>query len=204
MNRHFWRACDRGAGFSLVELLVTIIIAGVAFGAMVPFLASAQSRNAADNMRNVALQVARDKVEKIRQLDYDSVDAAYLNTSGPPVSPGGIFGTEWTAGTGGAQKTLRITYVVSPVPSTAQSGQEHYKLVSVSVVWDGAPFPHKAVVLQTTISRQYFGPQVVDLNSPDASAGTEGLGRDQHGRERQAHRNGRSTGPLTDDGFAAG
>ena len=44
MNRHFWQACDRrdrGAGFSLVELLVTIIIAAVAFGAMVPVFVQA-------------------------------------------------------------------------------------------------------------------------------------------------------------------
>ena len=36
MSRHFWRACNREAGFSFVELLVTIIIAGIIFAAMVP------------------------------------------------------------------------------------------------------------------------------------------------------------------------
>ena len=36
MSRHFRKACARGAGFSFVELLVTIIIAGIAFAAMVP------------------------------------------------------------------------------------------------------------------------------------------------------------------------
>jgi fibronectin type 3 domain-containing protein len=159
----------------MVELLVTIIIAGVVFAAMIPFLASAQSRNAADNMRNIALQVARDKIEKIRQLDYDSVDTTYLNDNGPPTLSSGVFGTEWQAGTGGALKDFRITYNVTLYPLGSTAGQESYKTVSVSVVWEGAPFPHKAVVLQTTVSRQYFGPQVVDLFSPDASPGTEGL-----------------------------
>ena len=42
MSRHFWRACDREAGFSFVELLVTIIIAGIAFAAMVPVFVGAQ------------------------------------------------------------------------------------------------------------------------------------------------------------------
>ena len=42
MSRHFWRACDREAGFSFVELLVTIIIAGIAFAALVPVFVGAQ------------------------------------------------------------------------------------------------------------------------------------------------------------------
>ena len=36
MSRHFWQACNREAGFSFVELLVTIIIAAIAFAAIVP------------------------------------------------------------------------------------------------------------------------------------------------------------------------
>lgn len=165
----------RAAGFTMIELLVTIVIAGVVFAAMIPFLASAQSRNAADNMRNISLQVARDKIEKIRQLDYDSVDTTYLTDNGPPTLSTGVFGTEWQAGTGGAEKMFNITYNVTLYPLGSTAGQESYKTVSVSVVWDGAPFPHRAVVLQTTVSRQYFGPQVVDLFSPDATPGTEGL-----------------------------
>ena len=126
-------------------------------------------------MRNIALQVARDKIEKIRQLDYDSVDTTYLNDNGPPTLSTGVFGTEWQAGTGTALKNFSVTYNVTLYPLGSTPGQESYKTVSVSVVWEGAPFPHKAVVLQTTVSRQYFGPQVVDLFSPDASPGTEGL-----------------------------
>ena len=59
----------RGArGFSFVELLVTIIIAGIAFAAMVPLFVQAQQKNSADNVRNISLQIAQDKIEKIRQL----------------------------------------------------------------------------------------------------------------------------------------
>ena len=154
----------------MVELLVTIVLVAVFFSAMIPFLVAAQNRNAGDNMRNVALQVARDRIEKIRQLDYDSVTSAYLNASGPPSTPGGQFGTQWIAGTGSSQKTFDVTYAVSPVPAGAAAGQESYKQVTVSVVWEGAPSPQAPVVLQTDVSRQYFGPQIVDLMSPDAAA----------------------------------
>ena len=45
MSRHFWQACNREAGLSFVELLVTIIIAGIAFAAMVPvFVQAAQTK----------------------------------------------------------------------------------------------------------------------------------------------------------------
>ncbi len=51
MSRHFWRACDRAAGFSFVELLVTIIIAGIAFAAMVPVFVQAQQASSGDKTR---------------------------------------------------------------------------------------------------------------------------------------------------------
>lgn len=169
MSRHFWRACHREAGFTMMEMLVTIIIAGIFFAAMIPFLASAQQKTAGDNMRNIALQVARDKVEKLRQLDYDKVDATWLSTHGPTAASrnaSGQFGTLWVASSGTGAKDFTITYVVTPVAATAT--QAEYKSVEVSVVWSGAPTPRVPAILQTSVSRQYFGPQVVDLRSPDA------------------------------------
>ena len=88
MNRHFWRACDREGGFTFVELLVTIIIAGIAFAAIVPLFVQAQEKNSADNARNVSLQIAQDKIEKIRQLDYDQIDVrepGQLHVRGRPI-----------------------------------------------------------------------------------------------------------------------
>ena len=76
MSRHFWRACDREAGFSFVELLVTIIIAGIAFAALVPVFVGAQQVASGEQQRNAALGLAQDKLEKIRGLDYDLSSAA--------------------------------------------------------------------------------------------------------------------------------
>lgn len=69
------------AGFSFVELLVTIIIAGIAFAALVPLFVAAQQKGSGDTARNVALSLARDKMEKIRSLDYDEITEANLQSA---------------------------------------------------------------------------------------------------------------------------
>lgn len=194
MKRHTRWAWQRAAGFSFVELLVTIIIAGVAFAALIPFFANAQSTNARDNMRNIGMQVARDKVEKIRQLDYDSVNQAYLDSNGPPLPGTGQFGIQWMAGNGGAQKQFDIKYDIVLMNSDGTVcgtvGREAYKVVRVYVKWQGAPlaspvtpgappaeytFANTPIVLQTQVSRQYFGPQTVNLTipAPDADYSSE-------------------------------
>jgi len=57
-------------GFSMVELLVTIVIAGIVFAAMVPLFTTILGKNSADNMRNISAFIAQDKIERLRQLDY--------------------------------------------------------------------------------------------------------------------------------------
>jgi len=154
------------AGFSLVELLVTIVLAGLVFAAMVPMFIMAQKSNAGDNMRTIALQTAQDKIEKIRQLDYDQIAAdAAQPTSTPnlynPSFGGGQFGPTFVADTGVSTKTLHIDYTVTPMPEGTTSGSEQYKKVVVDVYWDAPPTPVKHVVLQTFVYRQYAGPQIV-------------------------------------------
>lgn len=176
MNRHFRRAGGAGAGFSFVELLVTIVVAGIAFAALVPLFVQAQQRNSADNARNVALQVAQDKIEKVRQLDYDQITAANLGSAS---YAGGQFGPYWDFVRGGATKRYTIQYTVSPVPSTAPAGSEKYKMVQVRVTWTAPPAPVKAAVLQTLVYKQYAGPEITavtvgpstifDPASPDGS-----------------------------------
>jgi fibronectin type 3 domain-containing protein/type II secretory pathway pseudopilin PulG len=160
------RVAPREAGLSLVELLVTLVVATMAFAAMVPFFIGAQQKNAADNLRTIALEVAQDKIEKIRQLDYDqiSADAAHPITDPNLYNPsfgGGQFGPTYLAQTGGANKNLHIDYSVTLVPSGATAGSEKYKKVVVDVYWDAPPAPVKHVILQTFVYRQYAGPQIV-------------------------------------------
>lgn len=155
------------AGFSFVELLVTIIIAGVAFAAMVPLFVQAQKTMSGDQVRNAALQLAQDKMEKVRALDYDLITADNLNSA---TFASGQFGTtvNWSTG-GGGSRTFTVAYAVDLVPTGSAPGKESYKQVTVTVSWTAPPAPVKPVVLSTMVSKQYAGPQIVrfDIGPPD-------------------------------------
>jgi fibronectin type 3 domain-containing protein/type II secretory pathway pseudopilin PulG len=162
MSRHFRQACDRAAGFSFVELLVTIIIAGIAFAAMVPLFVQAQQKNSADNVRNISLQIAQDKIEKIRQLSYEEITEASLEST---ATAGGQFGPSWDFRlASGATRTFTIAYQVDPVPLNAAPGQEKFKQITVTVRWSAPPTPVKDVVLVTRVYKQNAGPDIITAN----------------------------------------
>ncbi len=163
-NRTIERRCD--AGFSFIELLVTILIAGIAFAALVPLFVQAQEQNSADNARNIALQIAQDKIEKVRQLDYDQITNENLAST---AYAGGQFGPHWDFVRQGASKRFNIQYTVASVPADAEPGAEQYKSVEVHVAWTGPPAPVKAAVLQTLVYRQYAGPEIASYEVGPAS-----------------------------------
>jgi type II secretory pathway pseudopilin PulG len=183
MNRHFWRACDREAGFSLVELMVTIIIATVAFAALVPVFVQAEQKSSADRMRNLALNLAQDKIERVRSLSYSVITAANLHANGSNV--GTQFGSASPT-----DKLNPVTNTIVPVnldnngsrqliihygvrDATGTTDITAYKVVTVTVWWTGNPAPVKPVVLSTEVYGQYAGPQLIAplvvSPSPDAN-----------------------------------
>ncbi len=157
------RLTRRGhAGFSMIELLVTVLIAGIAFAAMVPLFVQAQKKNSDDNMRVMTLQLARDKIEKVRQLDYDSITQANLDDE---AFADGQFGNTYVLKSGtGATRDLTITYTVTNKPDGAASGAESYKQVEVSVSWEAPPSPVYPAVLSTVVYKQYAGPQIIGFS----------------------------------------
>ena len=170
MNRHFWRACDRGAGFSFVELLVTIVIAGIAFAAMVPVFVGATQKNSSDSARLQAANVAQDKIEKIRQLSYGSIEADQAHTTSEPnlynsSFADGQFGPSTTLYTGSGQRKIYTDYTVERYPAAATGLASQYKVVTVTAYWDAPPAPVKRVVLQTIVYRQYSGPPITDFST---------------------------------------
>jgi len=167
MNRYSWRTCCREAGFSFVELLVTMIIAGIVFAAMVPMFVGASQKSSGDKMRNIALNVAQDRMEKIRQLDYDQITKANLESA---TFAGGQFGKEWTTYSSGVPRVFDIAYDLKNVGGSGASPA--YVRVKVTVTWTAPPRPVKPVELQTYVSRQYAGPQITNLElSPLSGTG---------------------------------
>jgi len=158
MNRYSWRTCGREAGFSFVELLVTMVIAGIVFAAMVPMFVGASQKSSGDKMRNIALNVAQDRMEKIRQLDYDQITKANLESA---TFGGEQFGKEWTTYSSGVPRVFSVAYDLKNVGGSGASPA--YVRVKVTVTWTPPPGPVKAVELQTYVSRQYAGPQITNL-----------------------------------------
>lgn len=118
-------------GFSMVELLVTIVLAGIIFAAMVPLFATALKRTSADNERNDAQTIAVDRIEQVRLLNYADITAANLNYApSPAANPfgDGRFGPAYTL-TGGA--VYDIHYDVTALGNKSET-------VTVTVTGRGA------------------------------------------------------------------
>ena len=184
MSRQSRPSRARGAGFSFVELLVTIVIAGIAFSALVPVFVSAQQKGIADQTRSSALSLARDKLEKIRQLDYDQINETNLNSAS---FYNNGFGHYVSLSYGnGVTKTYTVDYTVTFVGgaydgqrvTSVSSGNksERYKQVSVAVYWTGNPQPVKKVVLSTSVNKQYQGSRIDALVVENQSGGTDKYG----------------------------
>jgi len=113
----------------MVELLVTIILAGIIFAAMVPLFANALKRSAADNNRVTAANLAQERIEKARLLDYDKITTDNLNSA---TFSGGWFVASTTVG--GKTYTVEST-VTAAAPSTSPPYKPPYKEVAVTVRW---------------------------------------------------------------------
>ena len=144
-------------GFSMVELLVTIIILGIVFAGMVPLFANVLGKGADDNMRNISAILAQDKIERLRQLDYMEITVDNLNSA---TFKSEQFGQTVPYQTGSGTKTFQVRYTVATFPSDATALTEQYKEVSVDVFWDAPPSPVKHVYQVARVYRQYAGPSV--------------------------------------------
>jgi type II secretory pathway pseudopilin PulG len=159
------------AGFSLIELLVSIVMAAFVFAAMVPMFLGAEQKSSGDRMRNIASNLAQDRIEKIRSLPYNQITIDHLQSS---TWGGGQFGQTWAANMGNTQKVFTIAYTLNPSTGgavTSGSSPDHLQ-VTVKVVWTGNPKPAKTVQFDTVISKQFAGPAINSFNVAPTDSGT--------------------------------
>jgi Tfp pilus assembly protein PilV len=166
-------------GYGLIEPLITIVLAGLFFVAMVPLFVLVIQKNSADQMRNAVLNLAQAKIESIRSLRYDEIATANLYAGGefwqgrfgasaPPVDIDGDGEAESVTSEVVNGRTLFVHYEVVTEPANAVAGTELYKLVTVQTGWQGPPRPVKDVVLRTAVYRQAPGPTLTRLTiSPE-------------------------------------
>jgi len=155
-------------GLSMIELLVTIIIAGIAFVAIVPLFVLANKKNLEDNVRVQAKQVAQDKIEKLRQLPYGSIqaDAAHPFSTPNLYNPtfaDSQFGPTQTLSSGSTSRVIKLRYTVQPYPAVTTGLQSEYKIVTIEAYWDAPPSPVKSTILSTIVYRQYAGPPISSM-----------------------------------------
>ncbi len=119
-------------GFSMIELLVTIVIAAIIFAAMIPFFANALSRTSEDELRVDSTNIAQDRIEQTRLLAFDDITAANLNYSpSPSANPfgDGRFGPSYTLV--GESKPYHVEYEVA-TPTASPSAAAKHVTVRVS------------------------------------------------------------------------
>ena len=138
------------SGFSMVELLVTIVLAGIIFAAMLPVFANALKKTSGDNFRITATNIAQDRIEKVRQLPYTQIvaDAAHPTTTPNMYNDtwaNGMFDTTYTPPA--SNKMYTIGYTVED--------HGNYKKVIVAVTWSEAmqngTSSNKTTTMQTII-----------------------------------------------------
>lgn len=124
-------------GFSIVELLVTIVLAGIIFAAMLPFFANALKRTSGDEYRVDSTNIAQDRIEQVRLLAYTDITSGNLNYSpSPAASPFGDdrFGPTYTL-VGEESRPYSIDYVVDP--ASDNSAPQKFVRVRVSRAGSG-------------------------------------------------------------------
>ena len=165
-------------GFTLVELLITIIIAGVLFAGMVPLFINAAKASAGDRARSIAASQAQARVESIRLLRWEQLTDPNINTqlanNTVPLLVGQLFGSSYSPP--GSSTVYPVSYQVATVSSAAGS----YVRVQVSVTTPSLPgSPGHAATMSTIIANPSGGgsggssaPTITSFTPTSGLAGT--------------------------------
>jgi type II secretory pathway pseudopilin PulG len=121
----------RTAGFTMIELLLTVVLTGIIFAAVMPLFLNVLARTSDDAHRNDAQYIAQDRLEQVRLLPYatlagctDGGASDVLNNPPSSTFGDGKFGPYITLA--GQNKPYRVTYQVTD--STTEEGSVAVKV----------------------------------------------------------------------------
>jgi len=143
--------CD---GFTLIEILVATLLLLIAMAGIVPFFLAGLSHATASRHLSVATNIAREKMEEIRQLDYREI----MEDESSPTDPANLsvrFGDSVFV----AERNMNFTIDYEVLPVDGQAA----KSVQVTVSWTAPPSPVTPAVVKTVIAEQYLGPKMGGL-----------------------------------------
>ncbi len=141
----------RREGFTLVEVLVASLLLLFAMAGIVPFFLTGLTQASVVRYRSEATNIAREKIEQIRQLDSRDIP-----TEGDDLET--RFGVTET------QRDISFDIGYAVEESVYENGL--LKKVTVTVSWTGPPeaTPEgKTVSMATMIHEQFLGPRVSQL-----------------------------------------
>lgn len=136
-------AISRQRGFSLIEALVGFLILGIGMLGVTELESYVIGASSDSHQRNAAVHMAQDRIEQLRHW-CDSgcattFDAIASGNDTPADVLGARFDRQWT------------------VVESSGTGQPHFKLVTVTVTWEGkeggsTDASTRSVTLQTKIA----------------------------------------------------
>jgi type II secretory pathway pseudopilin PulG len=149
---------------TLVEIMVASLILLVAMAGIVPFFLTGLSQASTVRFKSVANNIAREKMEEIRQLDYRQIYTESNRVADPTLGSRtleSLFGTSAVS----RDSTFAVSYDVNVTPYD----EGYLKEVTVNVSWDAPPMV-SAAKITTLVHQQFLGPRGSRLTIEPASA----------------------------------
>jgi Tfp pilus assembly protein PilV len=150
-------------GFTLIEIMVATLLLLFSMAGFVPFFLQGLSQSSSARYRSIATNIARERMEQVRQLDYREITM----TSAEGRTLADRFGTT---------SVMRgTTFATNYSVSSAAGG---LKNVTVTVTWTAPPQP-SPISVTSLIHQQFLGPRgsrlTVQPTAPDDLGSPFGL-----------------------------
>ena len=154
-------------GFSMVELLVTIVLAGIVFAGMVPLFVNASKASSGDKTRNIAMNVAQGRIESLQLLSWSQLTSATIQTDlQSSTFAGGLFGSTYTVAGGSGVYT--VTYAITPMPSSTTPNYVQATVHVTTPSLRGSP-PYMATMTTIILNPAATGSTSTPAPSPSAT-----------------------------------
>lgn len=144
-------------GFTMIELLVTVLIAGIIFLAMTPLFITVLKTTSTNSRRVIATNLGQARLEAVRMLAFSDITQPNLNST---TFAAGEFNPSFTPAKGGNPYTITTT-VTTPTPTAAPP----YKTVTVAV---SNPVDH----FTTKVSTVVMNPAAITSTSTSGTGGS--------------------------------
>lgn len=141
------------SGLTLIEVLIAVVLASVGMLAYGMLTGSVIERNVVSKKSSVAVTLAQDKIEELKELgariilsDADTLDSPFYDSSTQSWTPttGGET-IDAQGATGGPQALYTRSWTITPV-----NGADYFTIILVTVSWEGKG---QAISLSTYITQ---------------------------------------------------